>query len=451
MPMNPDLAQKEVLLRRIEREKNARLTAESILEDKSRELYQANQELIRAAEDLQGQMEKYRSIFQFAAQGIVTVDQERQIKTFNPAAEAIFGTSSAEAVDQDFLTLFRVQDSEQVMALLNSPKTIPQELLAVRSDGGERVVEVVASGVDRGGENELVVLIQDRTGRQRLETQLRHAQKMKSVGQLAAGVAHEINTPIQFVGNNLQFLKDSFEEIERFLQLPDKGNRDSAGRQLQGEGLEKKEPLEQDMDLDFVRKEIPEAIEQSIVGIERVATIVEAMKEFSHPGNISPTAVDVNAALKSAISVSQNEWKYVAEIRTEFCESLPVISGYPGDLNQAFLNIIVNATHAIESRTDLDRGEIVISTKTGESCVIVEIADNGCGIVENDMQNIFEPFFTTKEVGKGTGQGLSVVHSVIVDKHSGEIEVDSQTGRGTTLTVRLPLESDLNGGAANAS
>ena len=127
--MNPDTAQKEILLRRIEREKNARLAAESILEEKSRELYQANQELIRSAEDLQGQMEKYRSIFEFAAQGIVTVDQERQIKTFNPAAEAIFGTSSTEAVDQDFLTLFRAQDSEQVASLLGSPTTIPQELL----------------------------------------------------------------------------------------------------------------------------------------------------------------------------------------------------------------------------------------------------------------------------------------------------------------------------------
>ena len=325
--MNPDTAQKEILLRRIEREKNARLAAESILEEKSRELYQANQELIRSAEDLQGQMEKYRSIFEFAAQGIVTVDQERQIKTFNPAAEAIFGTSSTEAVDQDFLTLFRAQDSEQVASLLGSPTTIPQELLALRSDGSERVVEVVTSGVERSGENELVVLIQDRTGRQRLETQLRHAQKMKSVGQLAAGIAHEINTPIQFVGDNLRFLGNSFEGIERLLLLLDKEHQDSADHPLQGEGLEPKKQTEQDMDLDFVREEIPQAIEQSIVGIERVATIVQAMKEFSHPGNVSPTAVDVNGALKSAISVSQNEWKYVAEMRTDFDESLPVISG----------------------------------------------------------------------------------------------------------------------------
>ena len=447
--MTPELAQKEILLRRIEREKNARLAAESILEDKSRELYQANQELIRSAEDLQRQMEKYRSIFEFAAQGIVTVDQKRQIKTFNPAAEAIFGTSSAEAVDQDFLTLFRAQDSEQIVSLLNSPTTIPQELLALRSDGSERVVEVVTSGVKRSGENELVVLIQDRTGRQQLETQLRHAQKMESVGQLAAGIAHEINTPIQFVGDNLRFLENSFEGIERLLQLLDKGNHDGAGNQLPGDGLKQKKQIEQDMDLEFVRKEIPEAIEQSIVGIERVATIVQAMKEFSHPGNVSSTAVDVNAALKSAISVSRNEWKYVAEMRTDFDESLPIISGYPGDLNQAFLNIIVNATHAIESCTDLDQGEVVISTRTGQHCVVVEIADNGCGIPENDLQKIFEPFYTTKEVGKGTGQGLSVVHSVIVDKHNGKIEVDSQPGQGTTLTVRLPLESDLGAGDPN--
>ena len=440
--MTPESAQKEILLRRIEREKNARLAAESILEEKSRELYQANQALMRSAEDLQGQMEKYRSIFEFAAQGIVTVDQERRIKTFNPAAEAIFGTSSTEAVEQDFLTLFRTRDSERIVSLLGSPTTIPQELMVLRSDGSERVVEVVTSGVERSGENELVVLIQDRTGRQQLEAQLRHAQKMKSVGQLAAGIAHEINTPIQFVGDNLRFLGNSFEGIERILQLLDKSDQDIADLKLLNEGLEQKKQIEQDMDLDFVRKEIPVSIAQSIDGIERVATIVQAMKEFSHPGNVSPTAVDVNAALKSAISVSQNEWKYVAEMRTDFDESLPVISGYPGDLNQAFLNIIVNATHAIESCADLEQGEIAISTKTGQRCVVVEITDNGCGIPKEDLLKIFEPFYTTKEVGKGTGQGLSVVHSVIVEKHNGKITVDSQPGLGTTLRMRLPLEED---------
>ena len=449
--MTPDLAHKEMLLRRIERERNARLAAESILEEKSRELYQANQELTRSAADLQGQMEKYRSIFEFAAQGIVTVNQERQVKTFNPAAEAIFGTSSTEAVEKDFLTLFCDHDSERVAALLDSPTTIPEELLALRSDGSERVVEVVASGVKRSGENELVVLIQDRTGRQQLETQLRHAQKMESVGQLAAGVAHEINTPIQFVGDNLRFLGNSFEGVERLLHILDKVNQDSVGHQLLNEALEQKRLLEQDMDLDFARKEIPEAIQQSIVGIERVATIVQGMKEFSHPGNASPTAVDINGALKSTISVSRNEWKYVADIRTDFDESLPIISGYPGDLNQAFLNIIVNAAHAIEACTNIDRGEIVISTSTQHDCVVVEIADNGCGITEKDLQKVFEPFYTTKEVGKGTGQGLSVVHSVIVDKHNGKIEVDSTLGQGTVLMVRLPYESSLNGNDPSAA
>ena len=434
MPPNPDdLEQQQILKRRIEREKNARLAAESILEEKSRELYQTNQELTRAAVELQEQMEKYRSIFEFAAQGIVTVDQERQIKTFNPAAEAIFETSSSEAVDRDFLTLFRDQDSEPIASLLNSPTTISQELVAVRTDGSERVVEVVTSGVMGSGENELVVLIQDRTGRQQLEAQLRHAQKMESVGQLAAGIAHEINTPIQFVGDNLRFLEASFEGIEQLLQLVGSDN----------ESREQKQQLEQDLDLDFVREEIPAAIEQSIVGIERVATIVQGMKEFSHPGNASPMAVDINAALKSTISVSRNEWRHVAELQTDFEESLPIISGYAGDLNQAFLNIIVNAAHAIDARTDLDLGKIKIVTRSEHDGVVIKVSDNGCGIDDENLQRIFEPFYTTKAVGKGTGQGLSVVHSVIVDKHGGKIEVDSQPGRGTTLTVWLPREPSL--------
>ncbi len=438
--MNPDLPQINILLRRIDREKNARLAAESILEEKSLKLYQANQDLKRSAEDLQGQMEKYRSIFEFAAQGIVTVDQQRQIKTFNPAAESIFGIRSTEAVDQEFLTLFCEQDSPRVIKLLDSPTAAPQELLALRTDGSERVVEVVISGVKRSGKNELIVLIQDRTGRQQLEAQLRHAQKMESVGQLAAGIAHEINTPIQFVGDNLRFLGNSFEEIERHLQLLDGGSSKDAGQAVVNQERKQKDQLAQSKDLDFVRAEIPQAIEQSIVGIERVATIVQAMKEFSHPGSASPTAVDVNNALKSTISVSRSEWRYVADLRTEFDEDLPIISGHVGDLSQAFLNIIVNAAHAIEANTDLDKGEIVISTKTKAGFVLVEISDNGCGISETDLPRVFEPFYTTKEVGKGTGQGLSVVHSVIVDKHNGKIEVDSHLGRGTKLTVLLPIE-----------
>ena len=253
-------------------------------------------------------MEKYRSIFEFAAQGIVTVDQQRQIKTFNPAAESIFGIRSTEAVDQEFLTLFCEQDSPRVIKLLDSPTAAPQELLALRTDGSERVVEVVISGVKRSGKNELIVLIQDRTGRQQLEAQLRHAQKMESVGQLAAGIAHEINTPIQFVGDNLRFLGNSFEEIERHLQLLDGGSSKDAGQAVVNQERKQKDQLAQSKDLDFVRAEIPQAIEQSIVGIERVATIVQAMKEFSHPGSASPTAVDVNNALKSTISVSRSEW-----------------------------------------------------------------------------------------------------------------------------------------------
>ena len=170
---------------------------------------------------------------------------------------------------------------------------------------------------------------------------------------------------------------------------------------------------------------------------------VQGMKEFSHPGNASPTAVDVNAALKSTISVSRNEWRHVAELQTDFEESLPIISGYAGDLNQAFLNIIVNAAHAIDARTELDLGEIKIVTRSEHDGVVIKVSDNGCGIDDENLQRIFEPFYTTKAVGKGTGQGLSVVHSVIVDKHGGKIEVDSQPGRGTTLKVWLPREPSL--------
>ena len=200
------------------------------------------------------------------------------------------------------------------------------------------------------------------------------------------------------------------------------------------------------MDLEFIRKEVPEALVQSLVGIERVTTIVKAMKEFSHPGETSKTAVDINDGLMSSITVSRNEWRYIAEVTTDFDKQLPHILGFPGDLNQAFLNVIVNAAHAIESlggdQTSL--GKIHISTSHSPEHVEITISDNGCGIPMSDQQKVFEPFYTTKQIGKGTGQGLSVVHTVITEMHQGEISIQSEVGVGTKIEIRLPINSQAD-------
>lgn len=441
---NPSSTDNEVILRRVKREKQARLAAESILEQKSRELYQTNVELTAVAQDFQEQMENYRCIFQFAAQGILTVAHDQTIETFNPAAESIFLMSNQEAIGRRFLSLFADECHEQILQCFESPRTGPIEVKGLRSDGSSCEVEVVTSLVKRNEGLFLVVLIQDRTGRNVLETQLRHAQKMESVGRLAAGIAHEINTPVQFVGDNLRFLAGSFDDIEKLLALTSEPKPVSSS-----EFLAERQRLEQDLNLDFIRSEIPEAIEQSLSGIERVSSIVQAMKEFSHPGHEKSSSVDANDAVRSTITVSRNEWKYVANVQTDLDENLPLVDGYQGKLNQALLNIIVNSAHAIESRFQENSGlgEILVSTALKHDAVEIKISDDGCGIGKDNLARVFEPFFTGKAIGKGTGQGLSVAHSIIVDKHRGKIEVESELGIGTTFTILLPVVAAVHANA----
>ena len=439
-------AERDMLLRRVARERNARLAAESILEEKSLELYEANVALQRTAENLQEQMQKYQSIFEFAAQGIVTVDRNWQIKSFNPAAEKIFLLSHENAVDRKFQSLFALPATQHALTDFADHQPGLHQVVGLRGEGNEFAAELTTSLVQHKDESVLVALIRDRTEQQQLEAQLRHAQKMESVGQLAAGIAHEINTPVQFVGDNIRFLTNSFEELEALLELLRQFDDSSQTREDWDALQAQRNRLEQSMDLEFIRKEVPEALVQSLVGIERVTTIVKAMKEFSHPGETSKTAVDINDGLMSSITVSRNEWRYIAEVTTDFDKQLPHILGFPGDLNQAFLNVIVNAAHAIESLggDQPSLGKIHISTSHSSEHVEITISDNGCGIPMSDQQKVFEPFYTTKQIGKGTGQGLSVVHTVITEMHQGEISIQSEVGVGTKIEIRLPINSQAD-------
>ena len=435
----------ELLKRRIDREKKARIEAEAILEQKSLELYETNEKLKTLADDLKVQMEKYQAILENASQGIITVNRDWKIQTVNPAAERIFRTSSDNAINQKFHQFFAESSSEKISICFNELETGPQDLVGLRQDGDEFIVELTTSQVRNSDESLLIAMIRDRTSRVQLESQLALAQKLESVGQLAAGIAHEINTPIQFVGDNIQFLADAFKGIEAQLEycqrLEDEFNSQSLPEEVFPSKLmqEKKEHADS-IGLDFVRNEIPISIEQSIFGIERVATIVQAMKEFSHPGQSEPIAVDINSALDSTVTVARNEWKYVATIETDYERDLPIVMGFPGDLNQAFLNLIVNAAHAIAENglPQNEMGRISIATRSLEGFVEIQVSDNGCGIEQGHQQKIFEPFFTTKQVGKGTGQGLSIVHAVIAEKHKGKIEVESKLGIGTTFIILLP-------------
>ncbi len=288
----------------------------------------------------------------------------------------------------------------------------------------------------------------DITERKLLERQLAQAQKLESIGQLAAGIAHEINTPIQYVGDNIRFLRDSFARLEQLFQGYDWLVASVRSQSREDPLLADIEALAKATRLDYLRAEIPKSIEDSLDGAGRVAEIVRAIKEFSHPGPVEKAPLDINRAIESTVLVSRNEWKYVADLVTELDGDLPPVVCVPGEFNQVMLNLIVNAAHAIADVVGGEpgvKGQITVSTHRDGDWVEIGVRDTGTGIPEAVQPNIFNPFFTTKGVGKGTGQGLSIAHTVIVQKHGGTISFDTALGAGTTFKIRLPVGGTTEG------
>ncbi len=280
-------------------------------------------------------------------------------------------------------------------------------------------------------------LLLDVTTQQRLEEELRQAQKLESVGRLAAGVAHEINTPTQFIGDNVRFLREAFGSIDRLIgaairlaTAPDDTERHSAAAAIAG--------MRDEVDLEFLRAECPLALDQSLDGIERVARIVHAMRDFSHADQAEKVTVDLNRVLRTAITVCRAEWKYVAQVRQQLDATNPTVPGFAQDLGQVVLNLVVNAAQAIAAKGTGTLGTIHVRSRRVAAGVEIEVEDDGAGIPEAVQPRIFEQFFTTKPVGKGTGQGLALSHRIVTQKHGGELSFRSEPGAGTTFTIRLP-------------
>ncbi len=289
-------------------------------------------------------------------------------------------------------------------------------------------------------------LEQETKEREQMELDLRLAQKLESIGQLAAGIAHEINTPTQYVADNTNFIKDSFDDLCSVLQQYGKVLQSCQDGTVNDSLIKETVAEIERADVTYLVSEIPTAIEQSIDGISRIANIVLAMKEFSHPGSKEFVNVDINHMIETTVTVARNEWKYVAEIDTDLDRTIPPIPCLPGEFSQVILNIIVNATHAIADVTEEGgKGVITISTRAVDGMVQIKITDTGGGIPTEIRDKIFDPFFTTKGAGKGTGQGLAIARSVIVDKLGGNIRCESQAGRGTTFTITLPISNESAG------
>ena len=277
--------------------------------------------------------------------------------------------------------------------------------------------------------------------RARMEAALSMSQKLEAVGRLAAGVAHEINTPIQFVGDSLHFVRDAVIDIGQVLEgyaALHRAVTDGADGHDAAAGVNR---LVEDLDFAYTLENVPGAVERSLEGLDRVATIVRSMKQFAHPDRIEMTEVDLNEAILTTLTIARNEYKYVADVETDLGE-LPRVSCHIGEINQAVLNIVVNGAHAIADVIDgtEGRGVIAVRTRRDGDAAVISIRDTGGGIPDSVRDRIFEPFFTTKDVGRGTGQGLAIARSVVVEKHGGDLTFETVAGEGTTFTIRLPLE-----------
>jgi signal transduction histidine kinase len=312
-----------------------------------------------------------------------------------------------------------------------------------RLDGKERFLGVTLMPIKgaSGPHSGFMLLGSDITERKALEFRLSQSQRMEGVGRLAAGVAHEINTPIQFVGDNTRFLETAFGDLHRLIQSYQALHDGAKAGAVTPALLDEVARAEEETDVGYLVAEIPQAVAQTLDGVTRVATIVQALKEFAHPDEKEMVPTDLNKGLQSTLSVARNEIKYVADVETEFGD-LPLVVCQPGELNQVFLNLLVNAAHAIADvvRDSDTRGVIRVRTAREGDMALVAISDTGSGIPEACRAQIFDPFFTTKEVGRGTGQGLSIAHAVVVDKHGGSLTFDTEVGRGTTFFVRLPIK-----------
>jgi PAS domain S-box-containing protein len=390
---------------------------------------------------------------------VAIVDPEGRRLYSSPSYSSVLGYSKAELNGDDPLAIVHPEDRYRIREALANVfgRGVKQkvEYRLRHKDGTWLYFESKANPICQpsGQPSEALILARDVTDhkaaeleRQQMEIQLRHAQKLESIGSLAAGIAHEINTPIQYIGDNTSFLGSTMPDLLACLAAQRQFLADLEARQALAPEAARNLAMIQQLDLDYLAEEIPKAIRQTLDGVARVAAIVSAMKDFSHPGGEGKSLTNLNKAIESTLAVSRNEWKYVAQVESDLDPALPPVPCLQGEINQAVLNLVVNAAHAIEEslggRHTGKLGIIKVATRRVGRDVRISVSDNGKGIPEAIRDRIFEPFFTTKPVGKGTGQGLAIVHAVVVEKHAGRVEVESQIGLGTTFHLFLPLGPD---------
>lgn len=353
------------------------------------------------------------------------------------------GTIDTRLPDPAAYPTLRASLIEQLTAPFEGVTVIDREHIAPTATGDDRVVRShwrAAQLPDGTADYSLIVITDlDVTELRTAESTLAASDRLESIGRLAAGIAHEINTPMQYIGDNTQFLQKGFERLVQFAEaVSELADLDG---EVRDQRLAEVLALVSTLRLPFLTSRIPRALEQSLDGVATVTRIVRAMKEYSHPGSGRMEPVDLNEVVETTLTVSRNAWKYVAEVDLDLDPALAPVLAIPGELNQVILNLVVNAAHAIEASHDGSLGRIVVRTFARDGAVVISVGDDGGGIPVEVADRVFEPFFTTKGVGKGTGQGLSISRSIVEDNHGGRIVFDSRPGDGTTFEVSIPLHS----------
>lgn len=409
-----------------------------IIERRTGELQDEMDRSRTAMDALRASEEQFRYLVENVNDVIFSTTPDGQITYISPAVEPIVGVAASVLVGEKLSVLLQCDEEELNALALGKGKSRTREY-RVGEGAQHHWLRVSEKATIEDGE---VIAVQgvltDITRQKGLERRLAQAGKLESIGQLAAGIAHEINTPVQFVSSNTSFLQECVEDIqelgERLEELTAKRQDPSADLH---EAVGRIEAFVDRIELAALLEDIPAAIEESLDGLARITEIVGAMKEFSHPGAKEKAAASIERVARSSASVSRNSWKELAEVEFAFPEDMPLVPCVASELSQVFLNLIVNSAHAMEG---LGReGRIVVSGSVEGDSAVITIEDNGCGMPEEVRARIFDPFFTTKGVGKGTGQGLSIARDVVVSRHGGHIEVESEPGRGTRFIMHLPL------------
>ncbi len=384
---------------------------------------------------------------------IIGLSRDNNIALWNAKAEEVLGTGAENVLGLHISQCGIEWNWDKILDGIihsryhNSPTRV-DDIEFTRPNGEIRYLGITVNPL-KGDDNSilgLTIIGADITDRKKMESQLQQSHKMEAIGQLAAGIAHEINTPVQFVGDNTRFFQESFEDLMQIIKQQQKSLEAARSNSLTDDLVEKTQTLIKEIDLEYLEEEIPIAIQHSLKGVERIAKIVQAMKIFAHPGMVAREPVDINEEIGKTITITRNEWKYVAELKTDFDDSLPPVPCFRAEFNQVILNMIVNAAHAIaevNTENQSDKGTIHVRTVNAGDHAKIYIGDTGAGIPEDIRHKIFDLFFTTKQPGKGTGQGLAISHSVIVEKHNGTLDLETQEGKGTTFIIGLPIEADL--------